>query len=641
MKATLHSIQKYLQNVQSIPWLAEALAVLGALWAAFQLWGYALTRDSVLDEGAYLYKGYLYASGQYQMYQPYGPWNYHMPLAYLIPGVIQKIFGPGLAAGRIFSIVLALLTFLGLWLLIRRIKGRWWAVTILWLYILNPATLKTFSLAVSQVLIACMLVWMVYLILGDHRPDWMIITGSFLAGTLVITRLNMLPVLPLAVMYIFWQSGLKKSIFVLLAGVFPIIIVHIWFWPDILQVWGWWLPRGLTPFLENWRIPEDYQRFWNPKISVQNQVASFFMAFRFHFTALVAALASILLWPRREQWQKVGDFRAAVFTTSLLVVLFLFHLWAALGKNYCVQCLTAYTAFYSFLGLVILAQSFEVWRKQVPTWRGILSFITILIISTGIGFSALEDLGARILDLRLPVFFSDPLSLSFETERLRRTLSTRYDLSNLQQRIWVSAAVGALMGAATILLGILLNMLQKRMRGIEKGEEKTNAPSIAYSALLFFLVVGIILTPTFPLGGGPYAYDCSGDALSTYKTAGEHLANLIPSGSKIFWAGELSAVPLLYITDSQTFSPLIEGSYSRYVGGDKDTLLRFGLWNEEIAREWAGDADYLLIKERYLEGWLKELVESGKFDELEPTPPVVDCRNDSRIHIFQRLTADQ
>jgi hypothetical protein len=442
-------------------------------------------------------------------------------------------------------------------------------------------------------------------------------------------------------MFLSWQYGLKKSFIALLAGALPIIIVHIWFWPDILQVWGWWLPRGLTPFLENWRIPGDYQRFWNPNISIQNQVASFFMAFRFHFTALVAALASIFLFPHREQWQKDGEFRAAVFTTSLLVVLFLFHLWAALGKNYCVQCLTAYTAFYSFLGLVILAQSFEVWRKQIPAWRGIISIVAILIISTGIGFSALEDLGARILDLRLPVFFSDPMSLNFEIERLRRTLSARYDLSNLQQRIWVSAAAGAFMGASILVLGILINLLQTRLHVAGNEEEKRNAPSIAYSVILCFLIVGIVLTPTFPLGGGPYAYDCSGDALSSYKTAGEHLARLIPPGSTVYWAGELSAVPLLYITDSQTFSPLIEGSYSRYVGGNKDTLLRFGLWNEEIAWGWAGDADYLLIKERYYEGWLKELVESGQFDELEPSPPVVDCRNDSRIHIFQRVLADQ
>lgn len=638
MNSARLSLREYLEKIRHVRWMPEALALVAGIWASFQLWNYALTRDSVLDEGAYLYKGFLYATGQYRMYQPYGPWNYHMPLAYLVPGYIQKFFGPSLAVGRIYSIILAMLTFLGLWLLIRRIRGSWWATAILWLYILNPATLKTFSLAVSQVLVACLLVWLVYLILGDNRPSWMIYSGTFLAGILFITRLNMLPVLPLAVGYIYWQHGMKKSGIALLTGLLPIAAVHIWYWPDILQVWGWWLPPQLTPFLDSWRIPAGYIRFWNPKITVLNQVASFFMAFRFHFTALTAAVAALLLWPRRSEWKTPSDFRSAVFTTTLLVVLFLFHLWAALGKNYCVQCLTSYTAFYAFLGLVILSQSFEVWRTQVPTWRGVLSIIAVLLISTGIGYSALEDIGARILDLRLPVVLADPLSMDFQAERLRRTLSARYDLTNLEQRMLVSAAAGAIVGVVVIIFSFLIYVAQKRFRSSGVDDQQVRRPAVAYFVLLTFLAAGIILTPTFPLGGGPYAYDCSGNALSSYQVAGEHLAHLVPPGSSVYWAGELSAVPLLYLPDRQTFSPLIEGSYSRYVGGDADTLLRFGLWNEDIAREWAEQADYLLVKERYYEGWLKELVESGQFDELAPSPPVVDCRPDARIHVFKRLT---
>lgn len=639
MSASWKPLQDALRRIRQVPWLAEALALLGSLWAGYQLWVYALTRDSVLDEGAYLYKGYLYATGQYQIYQPYGPWNYHMPLAYLVPGFVQKTFGPGLAAGRIFSIFLAMLTFLGLWLLIRRLRGRWWAALILWLFILNPATLKTFSLAVSQVLVACLLVWMLNLLLGEDRPTWMVLGGSFLAGTLFVTRLNMLPVLPLAVGYIYWQHGKTKSLYALVAGLLPVAWVHIWFWPDILQVWGWWLPRGLTPFLESWRIPAGYERFWNPRITVQNQVASFFMAFRFHFTALTSTLAAVLLWPRRSEWKSTGDYRSAVFTTALLIVLFLFHLWAALGKNYCVQCLTAYSAFYAFLGLVILALSFEVWRTKIPAWRAILSIIFILLITSGVGFSALEDVGARILDLRLPVVLADPLSLDFHSERLRRTLAARYELTNLEQRMLVSAAAGAIAGMTIILLSVLVTQLRKHFRPAESENQPGNRPSIAYTALVCLLAAGILLTPTIALGGGPYAYDCPGNALRSFKAAGEHLARLVTPGSTVFWAGELSAVPLLYLPGSQTYAPQIEASYSRFVGGDRDTLLRLGLWNEEIAREWANQADYLLVKERYYEGWLKELVESGQFDELEPTPPVVECRQDSRIHIFKRISS--
>lgn len=633
----LDRLKNILHRLRNTPWLAEILALLGGFWAAFQLWDYALTRDSVLDEGAYLYKGYLYATGQFQIYQPDGPWNYHMPLAYLIPGYVQRIFGPGLATGRIFSIMLALLTCLGLWLLIYRIKGRWWAVIILWLFILNPAALKTFSLAISQVIVACMLVWMLYLLLGEGRPTWAILTGSFLAGILVITRLNMLPVLPLVVLYIFWQDGWKKGLLAFVTGSLPVLIVHLWYWPEILQVWGWWLPRTWTPFLENWRIPDSYQRFWNPRITVQDQILSFFMAFRFHFTALVASITAFLLWPRREQWSNKAEYRAAIFSTVLLVVLFFFHLWATLGKNYCVQCLTAYSAFYSFLGLVILALSFDVWRTQIPAWRGILAIILILLISTGIGYSAIQDIGGRLLDLRLPVVLVDPASRNFQAERLRKTLSTRYEMSNLQQRTVVSAAAGALVGIGAILAGFLTALLARRFQRPVPTVNHNQRLSFFYLVLISFLLLGILLTPTSLLGGAPYAYDCSGNASKTYLAAGQHLASVIPPGSTVFWAGELSAVPLLYIPDSRTFPPLIEGAYSRYVGGDPDILLRFGLWNEEIAQRWAAESDYLLVIERYYVGWLKQLIESGGFDELEPTPPVVDCRNDSRIHIFRRI----
>ena len=43
--------------------------------------------------------------------------------------------------------------------------------------------------------------------LGEDRPLWQIILGSILAALAVLTRQNMAPVLPLLVLYIFWQHG--------------------------------------------------------------------------------------------------------------------------------------------------------------------------------------------------------------------------------------------------------------------------------------------------------------------------------------------------------------------------------------------------------------------------------------------------
>jgi hypothetical protein len=54
---------------------------------------------STLDEGNYLYKGWLFVTGVIQPFQPYGVWTNKMPLAFLIPGAAQALFGPGLLTG--------------------------------------------------------------------------------------------------------------------------------------------------------------------------------------------------------------------------------------------------------------------------------------------------------------------------------------------------------------------------------------------------------------------------------------------------------------------------------------------------------------------------------------------------------------
>ena len=72
--------------------MPHLVALLAAALYLLQSWGYAHSLDSVLDEGAYLYKGYAFVTGQYRIYQDYGFWSNHMPLAFYIPGTVQEIF---------------------------------------------------------------------------------------------------------------------------------------------------------------------------------------------------------------------------------------------------------------------------------------------------------------------------------------------------------------------------------------------------------------------------------------------------------------------------------------------------------------------------------------------------------------------
>jgi hypothetical protein len=45
----------------------------------------------------------------------------------------------------------------------------------------------------------------------------------------------------------------------------------------------------------------------------------------------------------------------------------------------------------------------------------------------------------------------------------------------------------------------------------------------------------------------------------------------------------------------------------------------------------------VLIEQRKFRDWLRDLMLSGDYEELPPTPPTVECRDNSPIRIFKRL----
>ena len=61
-----------IKRIASIPWIAEALAFLGGILYLFQAIKFAAIQVSILDEGAYLYKEYLFATRQTTPFQDFG-----------------------------------------------------------------------------------------------------------------------------------------------------------------------------------------------------------------------------------------------------------------------------------------------------------------------------------------------------------------------------------------------------------------------------------------------------------------------------------------------------------------------------------------------------------------------------------------
>jgi hypothetical protein len=460
----------------------------------------------------------------------------------------------------------------------------------------------------------------------------------------------MVPVLPLLVGYIFWQHGWKAAVLSTAAAAGTVAFWHALYWPEILQVWAR-LPRTWTSILNVWRLPVGYQTNWKPVVSSQDRIASFFQTIQYNFAVMIGVLASIVLWPGKGRWKSKADYRSAVFLLILFVLLFWAHMSEALGKSYCVYCLAGYVTFFSVTGLLLVVLTAPIWRQLLPVWlQGIIATL-IIVISAGIGFGAFERIGNLLYNLSVPQWLlgsSTPGSAA-----LGAILVNKFSLEATDLRRLLPIVFGALAGALVLLLALLVKFLadhraMKRETGgapaspgnppVTTPQARKARPSYGYWAMLTFLVAGTLLAPTIILGGGYTTYDCSDDVLASYEAAGKHLAENIPPGSRVYWNGQLSTVPLLYVPGIRIYPAQINGDYSFLrSGSDLEVITRLGRWNQDLANQWASEADYVLIEQRKFRGWLRDLMLAGGYEELTPTPPAVNCRDGSVIRIFKRL----
>ena len=93
----------------------------------------------------------------------------------------------------------------------------------------------------------------------------------------------------------------------------------------------------------------------------------------------------------------------------------------------------------------------------------------------------------------------------------------------------------------------------------------------------------------------------------------------------------------LYLPEINVYPPQFNHIHSFRDGGDNDWLLRFGLWNENLARQWLNEADFILIEKGHLRDWEKAILESGGYEKIAATPKVEKCRWQSIIDEYQRV----
>jgi hypothetical protein len=462
--------------------------------------------------------------------------------------------------------------------------------------------------------------------------------------------MNMAPVLPFVLGYVFWQHGLRAGLWATLGGALAFIGGHGLFWPGIMRLWAEYLPWQWRPWLTAGQTSAGLGEGVTGNISLGGRVISFLEGFRFHFVAFVGALLSWLLWPKT--WESRRRFKAAVFLTGLFGLLLLLHAWASLGQNYCVSCFAIYASFFSVLGIFLAALSYPEWRLRLPR---ILAVILVVLIAVGVSYGyamytnrmerlvAIRDViklirtevprfkGGRITEGTIPLW-------GLIGNRYNLTYEEVFDVVYRGLNLW-ARRLRAILYALLVSLGLLLaSNLIKRFFARRGGDAipRFEAPTLG---LVLAFLLGWILSPSEVLSGGAHLYDCGTDVISSVEAAGAHLAEAVPPGAQVYWRSGDSQVALLYVDDFKMFPPQLNDYFTYREGGDLDALEKRGYWNDELAHQWAQEADLFLIEQRAFGGWLQELLTSDDFSELAPTGPI-GCREGTRLRIFLRDQGD-
>jgi 4-amino-4-deoxy-L-arabinose transferase-like glycosyltransferase len=311
------------------------LALMGGLIYAYQVLFYAITTLPNMDEGAFLLKGLAYITGKYTYYQEYGFWNTKMFFSYYLWGIIQALFGAGIWAPRIVSILFNLSTALAIWKIARKASPAWLAPLALWIMALNTPFIKILSRANSQVVVNVLIVWIVYIFIKKNIRTPLVIIGSILVGALVLTRENMVFFVFPWLFFLWWDQGKKTLILGLLTFLTVVGVGHALFFPEIMGLWLRFLPSNWvndpvisllsTPYNLDLQVP-----FFSKLVSLSYGIR--------HYYVQVFGFVVSLFYIKQREGKTIDShlFKVKIFLSSsfLFLLPFVFQLtWRFLSTS--------------------------------------------------------------------------------------------------------------------------------------------------------------------------------------------------------------------------------------------------------------------------------------------------------------------
>ena len=586
---------------------------------------YADILPARLDESLYLYKGYLFAKGVYSPFEPYGLRTNKNPLSFLIPGWFQLLFGAGLHSGRIFSILLGLLTIIAIGFLVKKFTRNNWITTFAVSTIaLNPFYAWIFAQFVSQSLVAALLAWMLVFTLGKDKPLWQILVGTLLSVLIVQIRQNMLPIIPFVILYTYWEEGKKAGRISLISGLAAFAVMTAIYWPGIVRNYFEVIPGTVSSLVRNFIfLPNLEQPITTYSVQTIERVLAFTQGVRTHYVEILGiVLAIVFIFSRPKA--KIKNFKAIVFLIITFSVLFLAHMWAAIFNDYCVFCFSNYLAFFGIIGIILFSLIlFDGMDAPFSSFWNILGVISILLICIAAGFSIHQDSGHSLMELTVPRI--KDLKIAPGSVELWTLLANKYGLNYDQLEMIIPSAFGFITGLLIVAIAALAR--------------KINRNSVSFLSISFLFVALLGSPLTFQMNEIQYGgtlKNCSSNIVNRYESIGEYIDSQIEPNSKV-WLWSLSGqIILSYIDDIQIYPPQLNHMFNYYIGGNSDELYRYGYWNEELALAWLEDADYAIVENSTFYGDVVKWISAEQFDELPHTVPINDCNPADYFRIFRR-----
>jgi hypothetical protein len=585
-----------------------------------------------MDEGTYLLKGAWFLKGLYRPFEPGGPVTNKMPLSFLVPGISQILFEPGIRSGRYFSLFEGLVMLVGLWLTTWKVsKNLGWAAAIVWLTAINQNWVMYYARPMSQVTTAMFLVWSLYFLLGAQKKRWELALGLALACLVALTRQNMVTFLFFAGLYVVWAEGLKTGLRAALPAILIFLSVHILYWPGIyLMMWRSVMPGIVTTQLANWGwLGDRVAAIGIPPAPVTYNsiqiVQALFGGVRFSLIPVIFTIIILLFYPFRALASS-SNFKQTLFLLSNFIVLTILHVYAVLKQNTILYSFPSYFTFFNPTALLLLPLAYSSLSRKISFLKTSLTACLLLIVSAGVGLHLYREISAPILSFALPRLRN--FHLESGSAELWRILANKFQWEYKTQEYLLTALAGLLFGL--LLMGLALAIwlyLRKKLPW-----------SYGWVLALTFTLTATLFLPT-RLSGADTAFACDKDAIASFEIAGKALADTIPAGSLVYWDTHTSPSPalLLYLPQVRTFPVLLNGHFYYRTGISKEVALRGNYWTDEVAQAWIQESDFALLSDQAAAYWepLIRTTYNGQFDQLQPTPPVFLCDPKSFLRIYQ------